>query len=178
MEHIATPTILAAFSTLVDQMRAQKPTMRILVAQITPMNPMSCATCAQSVINLNNATPAWAAGKTTTASPITVVDCWTGYDNATDTVDGVHPNSSGNTKLANAWFMPLKDAIIAAPGGSPATITAVTPTKTTAGSRGGTTPSSKAATSSASTGGTSPVWGQCGKLSLITSWIHTLIPFT
>ncbi len=159
--NIATSTILAAFSTLVDQMRVQKPTMRILVAQITPMNPTNCATCAQGVINLNNAIPAWAASKTTSASPITIVDCWTGYNDATDTVDGVHPNSSGNTKLANAWFNPLKNAIIAASGGSPATSTA--PTKTTSGSGGTTTSSSKAATSSASTGGTSPVWGQCGK---------------
>jgi hypothetical protein len=30
--NIATPTILATFSTLVDQMRAKKPSMRLLVA--------------------------------------------------------------------------------------------------------------------------------------------------
>lgn len=58
--NIATPTILAAFSTLVDQTRAQKPKMRILVAQITPMSPTNCATCAQGLINLNNAIPPWA----------------------------------------------------------------------------------------------------------------------
>jgi lysophospholipase L1-like esterase len=153
--NITTSTILAAFSTLVDQMRAQKPTMRILVAQITPMNPSNCANCAQGVINLNNAIPAWAASKSTAGSPITVVDCWTGYNDATDTVDGVHPNSSGNTKLANAWFTPLKNAITAA-GGTPATTTAL---------GGGPTTTSSHSVSTSSTGGsgTSPKWGQCGK---------------
>jgi hypothetical protein len=97
--------------------------MRILVAQITPMNPSNCPTCTQGVINLNNAIPAWAASKATSASSITVVDCWTGYNDATDTVDGVHPNSSGDTKLANAWLTPLKNANIAASGGTPATTT-------------------------------------------------------
>lgn len=151
--HLATTTILAAFSKLVDQMRAQKSTMRILVAQITPMNPSGCSDCYQGVINLNNAIPAWAASKSTSASPITVVDCWTGYNTATDTVDGVHPNSSGNTKLANAWFGPLKAAIIAASnpstgGGGTPTTSASPPPQTTPAQSGG-----------------SPLWGQCGKYS-------------
>src|SRR4051812_9523498 len=42
-----TPTvILTAFSKLVDQMRAQNPNMKILVAQIIPMNPSNCPDCA------------------------------------------------------------------------------------------------------------------------------------
>jgi hypothetical protein len=88
--HLATATIIAAFSTLVDQMRAQKATMRILVAQITPMNPSGCTDCAHGVIDLHKAIVAWAPTKSTSASPITVVDCWTGYSTTTDTGDGVN----------------------------------------------------------------------------------------
>ncbi|KAH8912330.1 SGNH hydrolase [Coniochaeta sp. PMI_546] len=99
--------ILAAFSTLLGQMRDNKKTMKVLVAQIIPMNPPNCAQCAQRVIALNKAIPDWAAAKNTTESPITVVDCWTGFDDAKDTNDGVHPNSSGNQKMANCWFDPL-----------------------------------------------------------------------
>lgn len=55
---IPTATILAAYTTLVGQMRAQNPNMLVLVAQITPMSPSGCTTCAQGVINLNAAIPA------------------------------------------------------------------------------------------------------------------------
>ena len=46
------------------------------------------------------AIPGWATGKSTAASPITVVDQWSGFNDATDTIDGVHPNASGNQKMA------------------------------------------------------------------------------
>ena len=116
---IAPATILAAFSTLVDQMRADNPAMKILVAQILPMNPSNCPQCAQRVVDFNAAIPAWAAAKSTAQSPITVVDQWTGFDTATDTIDGVHPNDSGNQKIAARWFGPLTQAL----GGTPPTPT-------------------------------------------------------
>ncbi|MEJ3745784.1 cellulose binding domain-containing protein [Actinomycetes bacterium KLBMP 9797] len=108
----STDTVLAAYGKLVDQMRASNPSMRILVAQIIPMDSArSCAECAQRVVSLNNAIPGWAAGKTTAASPITVVDQWTGFSTASDTYDGVHPNSAGDTKIANKWYPALTAAL-------------------------------------------------------------------
>ncbi len=115
--NIAPATILAAFSTLVNQMRAHNPHMRILVAQITPMNPSGCSACAQRVINFNAAIPAWASSKSTAQSPIIVVDQWTGYNDSTDTVDGVHPNASGNAKIAAKWYPPLTAQINSVNGG-------------------------------------------------------------
>jgi lysophospholipase L1-like esterase len=100
-------TILAAFTKLVGQMRAANPAMRILVAQILPMTPSSCPECAQRVVDFNAAIPAWAAATTTAASPITVVDQWTGFNTATDTGDGVHPNASGDQKIADRWYPAL-----------------------------------------------------------------------
>ncbi|GAA0495504.1 hypothetical protein Ade02nite_18550 [Paractinoplanes deccanensis] len=104
-------TILAAFTKLVTQMRAQNPAMRILVAQIIPMNASNCADCGQRVINLNAAIPAWTSGLSTSASPITVVDQWTGFNTATDTYDGVHPNDAGNAKIADRWYPEVARAI-------------------------------------------------------------------
>ncbi|CAE6413899.1 unnamed protein product [Rhizoctonia solani] len=101
---IAPATILTAFSKLVDQMRASKPTMKILVAQILPMNPSGCTECNQRVIAFNSAIPAWAKNKTTTASPITVVDLYKGFNTTTDTYDGVHPNENGNAKIAASYY--------------------------------------------------------------------------
>jgi lysophospholipase L1-like esterase len=103
--------ITAAFSTLVDQMRASKSTMKILVAKIIPMNPSNCADCGNRVIALNAEIAKWAPTKSTTASPITVVDVWTGFNTASMTGDGVHPNDAGNQVLANSWYQAVANAI-------------------------------------------------------------------
>ncbi|KQY44472.1 GDSL-type esterase/lipase family protein [Cellulomonas sp. Root137] len=119
--------ILAAWTTLVQQMRASTPTMKILVAQIIPVAPPSCADCPQRTVALNAAIPAWAAGLSTAASPITVVDQWTGWNPATDTSDGVHPNEAGIVKLADRWYPALTAALN---GTTPTPTPTVTPTPT------------------------------------------------
>ena len=55
-------------------------------------------------------TPAWAMANATPSSTVYVIDHWTGFDDATDTVDGVHPNMTGATKMATASY----NAIVAA----------------------------------------------------------------
>ncbi|KAF1844953.1 carbohydrate esterase family 3 protein [Cucurbitaria berberidis CBS 394.84] len=103
--------ITTAFSKLVDQMRASKASMKILVAKIIPMKPSNCAECGARVVALNSAIGTWAAAKNTSSSTITVVDAWTGFDTVSMTGDGVHPNDAGNRKLADTWFQPLASAI-------------------------------------------------------------------
>ncbi|KAH7371949.1 SGNH hydrolase-type esterase domain-containing protein [Pyrenochaeta sp. MPI-SDFR-AT-0127] len=103
--------ITTAFSKLVDQMRASKSTMKILVAKIIPMNPSGCGECGQRVVALNTAIESWAASKNSSTSPIKVVDAWTGFSTATMTGDGVHPNDAGNKKLAEIWYQPVANAI-------------------------------------------------------------------
>ncbi|GAA0207540.1 hypothetical protein GCM10010492_01380 [Saccharothrix mutabilis subsp. mutabilis] len=120
-------TILAAFGKLVDQMRADNPDVQVLVAQIIPMNPANCAECAQRVVDLNAAIPGWAAAKSTARSPVTVVDQWTGFSTSADTGDGVHPNASGDRKIAGRWF----PAVVNALGSAPPTSTTTTTTTTT-----------------------------------------------
>ncbi|WFE34168.1 cellulose binding domain-containing protein [Micromonospora sp. WMMD975] len=109
--NIAPSTILAAYSKLVDQMRAANPATTVLVAKIIPMNPASCAECGQRTVALNAAIDGWAAGKTTAASPIVVVDQWTGFSTATDTYDGVHPNAAGDQKMSDRWYPALTAAL-------------------------------------------------------------------
>jgi hypothetical protein len=116
----STTEIISAYSTLVDQMRAQKASIRILVAKIIPVSPGGCDTCAQATRDLNDAVAEWARGESTVRSEITVVDCWTGFNSTADTVDGIHPNGQGGMKLANAWFGPVRDAIVSYNGTSSA----------------------------------------------------------
>lgn len=108
-----TASILAAYRTLVDQMRAQNPGVAVLVAQIIPMNPSGCAECGARVADLNAAIPGWAASVSTAQSPVVVVDQWTGFSTASDTYDGVHPNASGDQKMASGWY-PALSAVLSA----------------------------------------------------------------
>ena len=110
--------ILAAYTKLVTQMRASDPDMRVLVAQLIPLNPAGCGACAQRVTDLNARIPAWAEATSTGRSPVTVVDQWRGFDTATDTYDGVHPNAAGDEKIAARWF-PALSALLeeGVPGG-------------------------------------------------------------
>lgn len=109
-----TADIIAAFGRLVDQMRQQNPKMRILVAKIIPVAPSGCDYCQAATVDLDAAIPGWAAARTTAQSPITVVDHWTGWYPAVDTVDGVHQSDAGNRKMADTWYAALTPLL---PGG-------------------------------------------------------------
>ncbi len=113
---------LAAFTKLVGQMRANNANVKIIVAQIIPMSQSACSTCPADVVALNNAIPGWAAGLTTAQSPIVVADLWTGFNAATDTGDGVHPNDAGFQKMSDRWYPVLAqvlNGVIPTPTASP-----------------------------------------------------------
>ena len=126
--NVATSAIIGAFNTLVDQMRASNPNMKIIVAQIIPMAPAGCTWCPPGVTALNDAIPGWAAGRSTATSPITVVNQFTGFDPVADTNgDGVHPDDSGFQKMSDRWY----PAVVAALGTVTATTTITTTTSVT-----------------------------------------------
>jgi mannan endo-1,4-beta-mannosidase len=113
--NIADATILSAYTTVVGALRAVNPKVTILAAQLIPMDPINTATCSTCacpacgarVTAFNALIPAWASSNSTAASPIIVVDQWTGFDATAgvDTVDGVHPNAtSGSPKVATKWY--------------------------------------------------------------------------
>ncbi|KAI9703943.1 MAG: hypothetical protein M1820_005725 [Bogoriella megaspora] len=103
-----TSTILAAFTTLVGQMRNSNPNIKIIVAQIIPI---SIAQYNTQNVALNAAIPSWAAGLNSTASPIYVVDQYTGFSATSDLRDGIHPNAAGDAKMAAKWYPALVQSI-------------------------------------------------------------------
>ncbi|MEV5883841.1 GDSL-type esterase/lipase family protein [Streptomyces sp. NPDC052020] len=117
--NVSPDRILAAYTRLVEQMRASRPDMKVLVAQLIPMNPGNCAQCAQRVVDLNARIPGWARATSTANSPVTVVDQWTGFSTAADTYDGVHPNASGDAKIAARWYPALAALLDAGTPGDP-----------------------------------------------------------
>lgn len=62
---------------------------------------------------LNSAVVPWARERNTSASPIWVVDHYTGFG-SDDLRDGIHPNDSGDTKMANVWYPAVMNAFAAA----------------------------------------------------------------
>jgi lysophospholipase L1-like esterase len=123
------PQIISAFTTLVGQMRANKPNMKIMVAKIIPMHPSgSGEACNNNVIDLNSRIDDWAKGLSTEQSPIIVVDQYKGFDTTTDTYDGVHPNDNGCIKMADKWFATLKNVLSSSATATATSISTSTPT--------------------------------------------------
>ena len=99
---------------LIDKLRNANPQVTILLAQIIPHNrPPEFP-----IEPLNVEIPGLAAAKNTPSSPVIVVDQYTGFDVALDTYDDVHPNNSGEDKMAQRWFETLQ-TVLPAPGNVP-----------------------------------------------------------
>jgi lysophospholipase L1-like esterase len=107
--NIAPATILNAYTTILTKLRAVNPSVRVLVAQITSLQPSGCNDCPTRVQTLNGMIPGWASQNSTAASPISVVDQNTGFNAPAgmDTADGVHANDAGSIKIATKWFNAL-----------------------------------------------------------------------
>ena len=74
----------------------------ILLAQLIP------AHYGQDTLQaFNRALPALATEKTSSASPVLVVDQWSGFDPHRNTYDGLHPNEAGEKKMAQQWYKAL-----------------------------------------------------------------------
>lgn len=105
---LGTEAILANYSTLVQQARAQNPDVVIAVAQIHQIRPLEGGdpvfARAEALIS---AVPAWALAEGQPASPVFVADLWTNSDVA-QTLDGVHPDDAGALRMGRNWFESLK----------------------------------------------------------------------
>ncbi|KAF2121521.1 SGNH hydrolase-type esterase domain-containing protein [Lophiotrema nucula] len=101
-----TPTadIIKAFSTLVDQMRAAKSSVKIVFAQILPLADRFGSVAQKGITDLNKAIAVWGPTKSTVISPITIIDTTVGWNVTTDTDDGEHPNAVGSPKFAAKYY--------------------------------------------------------------------------
>jgi lysophospholipase L1-like esterase len=107
-------SILAAYDAVLEALRASNPNVRVFAAQIIPMNVTettcagcTCSECPDRIAALNSRMSDWAVAHSSASSPVSVVDQWTGFDAASDTRDGVHPNDAGSQKMADRWYAAL-----------------------------------------------------------------------
>ncbi|KAK4234905.1 carbohydrate esterase [Achaetomium macrosporum] len=92
----STNDIIAAYTKMVNIMRAANPRMKIIVDLVIPI-----ALGSNSQIQaLNARIPDWARGLNSTDSPIVIADCYTGFSTSY-LRDGVHPSLDGDKVIAS-----------------------------------------------------------------------------
>lgn len=105
-EGLPNDNITPNLDIIIGKIRAANPNATIFLAQIIPQSGRISATSSlnQAILTLANL-------KNTTQSRVIAVDQFTGFNSnpGSDTYDGVHPNESGEIKMATRWF----DAIFA-----------------------------------------------------------------
>lgn len=91
--------------SLIQTLRTANPHVKILVAQIIPLWGSEA-----QMQKFNTSIARLATELNTAASPILVVDQFTGFNPLPNhhTYDGCHPNPIGETLLADRWFRALK----------------------------------------------------------------------
>ncbi len=93
---------------IIQRIRAKNSSVIILLAKIIPMKDYDTAI-------FNDEVDAFVSTRTTVASPIIVVDQYTGFDPEVDNYDNFHPNEGGEIKMANKWFQALEPLLTSTP---------------------------------------------------------------
>ncbi len=91
-------------SAIIDALRTANPTVTIMLAQ----NIASLWPCHEQMPQFITRLPDLAAAKSTAESAISLIDQHTGFDPATMTWDGQHPNERGESLMAERWFAALR----------------------------------------------------------------------
>ena len=99
-------------SQIIDQLRDANSNVGILLAQIIPNLPANEA----AVAALNDEIVSLAAQKNTAASPVIVVDQYSGYNSFNHNYDQIHPNDAGEAIMAVRWFDALLPRIASSCG--------------------------------------------------------------
>ena len=103
--------VLEQYTFLVTLIREETPDATFVFGTLPPIGPSDCTDCQAVIDELNPQMPEWAEGVSTTDSPVTIAVIHEGMDPAIDTYDDLHPNDSGNAKLAAAWVGPIEEAL-------------------------------------------------------------------
>jgi len=102
--------VFQELKNLIEVLRSDNPNAVILLAKMIPAKRQPGD--GKAVQDLNDSViPKVAKELGTKSSPIIVVDHFSGFDAKSDTYDGVHPNESGEEKMAQRWFEAIKEAL-------------------------------------------------------------------
>jgi lysophospholipase L1-like esterase len=108
LEHQSVNDTIEELGRIIDELRGVNPRVTVLLAQIIPMADPARNTIIRT---LNEQIGRLGKEKGRDGSPVIVVDHYTDFDSTTDTYDGLHPNMSGEKKMAERWFGALDDLL-------------------------------------------------------------------
>jgi lysophospholipase L1-like esterase len=111
-------SILTNINRIIEVLRNDNPRVIIFLAQILPLagaeklgfddrycNPSK--TLNQLIVELNNTIAANIENLSNAESPVYLVDQYSGINPDIDLFDGIHPNETGEVKMAEAWYSKL-----------------------------------------------------------------------
>jgi lysophospholipase L1-like esterase len=98
--------IIAELEQVFAVLRGVNPRVALFVAELIPAAGMEA-----QIRDLNARIRSLATGADV-ASPVFVVDQFTGFDPARHTYDGVHPNAEGEVLISSRWFEVLKRDLV------------------------------------------------------------------
>lgn len=90
-------------------LREDNPRVIVLLAKLIPT--LRKPGDAKAVESLNKAIPRVVEEMNTKKSPVILVDQYSGFDAVKDLYDKVHPNASGEEKMAQRWFDAIKAVV-------------------------------------------------------------------
>jgi len=97
-------SITKELGQVVDDLRQVNPKITILLAEIIPFQDSP-----PRLVRLNQAIKKLCQEKDRPGSPVRCVEQWRDFEPGRDTYDGVHPNESGERKMAEKWFAAIME---------------------------------------------------------------------
>jgi lysophospholipase L1-like esterase len=102
LDNQSTQSTVNEIMQIIDVLRADNPSVKILLAKIIPTSYDQATN--YRINDLNSQIEELAAQKYARSSPVIVVDQNSGFFAIQNTYDGVHPNGSGKMQMAQRWF--------------------------------------------------------------------------
>jgi lysophospholipase L1-like esterase len=112
-----TTNIIGSLAGTIAQIRTYNPDVKIFLASIIPFDDGGYDTTAyqEQIQNLDSAIPGLASLLSTSQSPVIYVDQYDGFNDATMTYDGVHPNAAGETVVSENFFNAMAPVLLPEP---------------------------------------------------------------
>jgi lysophospholipase L1-like esterase len=95
---------ISEIGQIIDKLRAHNPQIAVLLAKVLPSSEARNAAAMEA---LGNAIPGLVQSKNKSGSPVILVDQRSGFSVSEDTHDGLHPDESGQAKMASKWYAAL-----------------------------------------------------------------------
>src|SRR5262245_1456626 len=104
IQGVPIPTIIAQLKLIIEHLRAANPNVKVLVAEPTPYVGEN----SRQMSKLKGAISHMAKVENQPGSKVCAVNLFGGFSVRSDTFDGMHPDESGENKIANRFYGALR----------------------------------------------------------------------